>query len=403
MGLSTIAIVTTAERLGYTPIASEIVWDEDLEEPFIGDGTTVGGVSLIGATGPTGPAGSGLSDVVDDLTPQLGGFLDPNGKYVGRAKGGDIASATPLVALTDGDYANVTGTTGFSSITIAANRNVRYRFTGVLTIVQGANLLLNNAAGNYTTAVGDIIDFQSTAANTVVGTIIRADGTSLKSSATLTQALDTNAQHINTSRATVASHATTSAIWAALGNEIDFTGTETITDLPAAGRAGSSRVLHCAGAVVFTDNANLDVQGGTYTAAAGDIVTIRAITTTTFTATIAKEDGTAVSGGVPQNSQSAAYTTVLGDNGKHIYHPGADTTARIWTIDSNANVPYPIGAAITFMNDVSAGALTISITSDTLVFVDDDSTGSRTIAATGTATALKVTATRWLISGVGVT
>lgn len=45
---------------------------------------------------------------------------------------------------------------------------------------------------------------------------------------------------------------------------------------------------------------------------------------------------------IPQNSQSAAYTTVLADSGKHIYHPSADTTARIWTIDSNANVAYPI-------------------------------------------------------------
>jgi len=55
-------------------------------------------------------------------------------------------------------------------------------------------------------------------------------------------------------------------------------------------------------------------------------------------------DGTDAVGfrNVPQNSRSAAYTTVLADAGKHIYHPGADTTARIWTIDSNANVAYPI-------------------------------------------------------------
>lgn len=68
-----------------------------------------------------------------------------------------------------------------------------------------------------------------------------------------------------------------------------------------------------------------------------------------------------------QNSQSAAYTTVLTDAGKHIYHPSADTTARTFTIDSNANVAYPIGTAITFVNDTSAGTLTIAITSDTLV------------------------------------
>lgn len=107
--------------------------------------------------------------------------------------------------------------------------------------------------------------------------------------------------------------------------------------------------------------------------------------------------------GIPQNSQSADYTTVLTDSGKHIYHPSADTNARTWTIDSNANVAYPIGTAITFINDTSAGVITIAITSDTLVFAGDGSTGSRTLAASGMATAVKITSTRWIISGTGLT
>jgi hypothetical protein len=106
---------------------------------------------------------------------------------------------------------------------------------------------------------------------------------------------------------------------------------------------------------------------------------------------------------INQNSQSANYTTVLSDSGKHIYHPSADTTARTWTIDSNANVPYPIGTAITFDNDTSAGVITLAITTDTLVWLPSGTTGSRTIAANGQATALKVTATRWHITGVGIT
>lgn len=107
--------------------------------------------------------------------------------------------------------------------------------------------------------------------------------------------------------------------------------------------------------------------------------------------------------GIPQNSQSAAYTTVLTDSGKHLYHPSADTTARIWTIDSNANVAYPVGTAITFVNDTSAGVITLAITDDTLVLAGDGSTGSRTLAASGMATAIKITATRWMISGSGLT
>lgn len=116
-------------------------------------------------------------------------------------------------------------------------------------------------------------------------------------------------------------------------------------------------------------------------------------------------DGTDAVGfrNIPQNSKSAAYTTVLADAGKHIYHPSADTTARTFTIDSNANVAYPIGTAITFVNDTSAGVVTIAITSDTLVLAGAGTTGSRTLAANGVATAIKITSTRWIISGAGLT
>jgi hypothetical protein len=107
--------------------------------------------------------------------------------------------------------------------------------------------------------------------------------------------------------------------------------------------------------------------------------------------------------GIPQNSKSAAYTTVLSDAQKHIFHPSADTTARTWTIDSNANVAYPIGTAITFINQNAGGTITIAITSDTMRLAGAGTTGNRTLAANGVATAIKVTATEWIISGAGLT
>lgn len=106
---------------------------------------------------------------------------------------------------------------------------------------------------------------------------------------------------------------------------------------------------------------------------------------------------------IPQNSQSTAYTTVAADSGKHLLHPSADTTARTFTIDSNANVAYPIGTAITFVNQDSAGVMTIAITSDTMRLAGAGTTGSRTLAANGIATALKITSTEWIISGTGLT
>ena len=104
-----------------------------------------------------------------------------------------------------------------------------------------------------------------------------------------------------------------------------------------------------------------------------------------------------------QNSQSATYTLVLTDAWKHIYHPSADTTARIWTIPANASVAFPIGTAVTFINDTSAGTITISITTDTLVLAGAGTTWSRTLTANGIATAVKVTSTRWIISWTNLT
>jgi len=116
-------------------------------------------------------------------------------------------------------------------------------------------------------------------------------------------------------------------------------------------------------------------------------------------------DGTNAVGykNIPQNSKSTAYTLVLADAGKHILHPSADTTARTMTIPDNSSVPYPIGTALTFVNQASAGVMTIAITTDTMRLAGAGTTGSRTLAANGIATALKVTSTEWIISGTGLT
>lgn len=106
---------------------------------------------------------------------------------------------------------------------------------------------------------------------------------------------------------------------------------------------------------------------------------------------------------IPQNSQSAAYTLVLADSGKQILHPSADTTARIFTIPANGSVAFPIGTAVTFINQNAAGIITISITTDTMRLAGAGTTGSRTLNANGIATAVKTTSTEWIISGTGLT
>jgi hypothetical protein len=103
---------------------------------------------------------------------------------------------------------------------------------------------------------------------------------------------------------------------------------------------------------------------------------------------------------IRQNPQSANYTTVLADAEKMIQHPAADNNARTFTIDSNANVPYIVGTVISFDNEINT--LSIAIASDTLVFAPSGATGTRTLAANGFASAVKTGATKWKISGVGL-
>jgi hypothetical protein len=107
--------------------------------------------------------------------------------------------------------------------------------------------------------------------------------------------------------------------------------------------------------------------------------------------------------GVPQNSQSAAYTLVIEDAGKHILHPSADTTARTFTIPANGTVAFPVGTVVTFVNQNAGGVITIAITTDTMRLAGAGTTGSRTLAANGIATCIKLTSTEWLISGTGLT
>jgi hypothetical protein len=120
------------------------------------------------------------SSVVSDSSPQLGGFLDANGNYIQTEKGGDIASASPTVIDTDGDYFDVTGTTNFSAFTVAADRQFTLQFDGILTMTHHATNLDLPGEANITTAAGDVATFQSTAANQVQCiNYTRADGTAI--------------------------------------------------------------------------------------------------------------------------------------------------------------------------------------------------------------------------------
>jgi hypothetical protein len=115
-------------------------------------------------------------------------------------------------------------------------------------------------------------------------------------------------------------------------------------------------------------------------------------------------DGTNAVGfrNIPINSQSTAYTAVLADSGKCIFHPSTDANARTFTIPANGSVAYPIGTAISFVN-MTSQVVSIAITTDTMYLAGTGTTGTRSLAQYGTATALKMTSTTWIISGAGLT
>ena len=183
-----------------------------------------------------------------------------------------------------------------------------------------------------------------------------------------------------------------------------FTNTGGATQVDARG-SGATLQLLTAGATRFLvgTSGELGIGGATY-GTAGQVLTSGGSGAAPTWTSIAGGDATNNIGylNIPQNSQSAAYTLVLADAGKHIFHPVGDNNARTFTIPANSSVAYPIGTAITFIN-MAVANVTIAITTDTLTLSPAGTTGSRTLATNGSATCIKITSTSWLISGSGLT
>lgn len=96
---------------------------------------------------------------------------DVSAKYTAfdnlSVKGADIASAATLnLDTATGNLVDVTGTTTITAITLSEGRERTVRFTGALTLTNGASLVLLGGA-NITTAAGDFAVFRGYAAGVV--------------------------------------------------------------------------------------------------------------------------------------------------------------------------------------------------------------------------------------------
>ena len=96
-----------------------------------------------------------------------------------------------------------------------------------------------------------------------------------------------------------------------------------------------------------------------------------------------------------QGNLITSFTTLVADaGGKHYYGSGTIT------IPANSTVPFATGTAILV---IASGATTISPAGGvTLYQAGTGSTGSRTLAAYGQASLVKVGTDTWYISGVGI-
>jgi hypothetical protein len=352
-----------------------------LGTPSSGTLTNVTGLPIDGGTINTLPVNRGGTGQTSYTDGQL---------LIGNTTGNTLAKAT----LTAGTGIAITN--GAGSISIAATNNGTVTSVATGTGLTGGPITTTGTVSVATNGISNAL-FRQSAGLSVVGRSASTTGDVADVTA------GTDHQVLRRSGTTVAFGALNLAQAAAItgtlpvgngGTGITSFGTGVATFL---GTPSSANL-----AAAITDETG---SGSLVFSTSPTLVTPVLGTPTSGNLSNCTVDGTNLVGfrNIPQNSQSAAYTLVLADAGKHILHPSADTTARTFTIPANSSVAFPIGTAITFINQNGAGVVTIAITTDTMRLSPAGTTGSRTLAANGSATAIKITSTEWIISGSGLT
>jgi len=117
-------------------------------------------IAAAGTSANLGPVSAFIDTLLDDADP---------GTAMATlfVKGADIASAATLVVGTDGNYLDVTGTTGITAMTVAAGRFFILQFDGAVTLTHHATNLNLPGGVDFTTVAGERLICFSTAANQV--------------------------------------------------------------------------------------------------------------------------------------------------------------------------------------------------------------------------------------------
>ena len=103
---------------------------------------------------------------------------------------------------------------------------------------------------------------------------------------------------------------------------------------------------------------------------------------------------------IPQIAFSANVTTALADSAKHYYSTSSANLTL--TLANNAAVAYPVGTALTVVNQGTGNITLAPATGVSMYMAGNSTSSSRTLTTYGMATLMKVATDSWFLNGVGL-
>jgi len=392
--------------------------------------TNAGVISISSGVGITVSADAATGDVtITNSAPAVNAFtqIQVDGDTANRLQADAVSD---ILNINGGEGITLTKNVGTDTLTIAVNPAFDLKgsvfgddssviVNAIDRIVTAAGGFIGNVTGNVTGDVkGSLFGDDSTAIingidNTVTGTTVTAGAIRLTAGTIST----TDSSGITVTAATTFNTDVTFDNDITINRQVTIGGDLIVN--------GTTTTINSVTLTVDDKNIELgSIASPTDVTADGGGITLKGTTDKTFTyvnstglwtanigvqatsftglAVAATTASTAASVGymgIPQSATATTATLNISDAGKHIY---VTTNTQTITIPANSVVPYPVGTAITFVAGPSATTMTIA-NNDTMYLVGAGTSGSRTLAAYGTATAIKVAATTWFINGSGLT